>query len=96
MQYRSSWMTEELDTFRDQFRKFLAKDLAPHAESWRSQKLVDRSAWRALGEMGALLPSVPEAYGGPGGNFAQSSTMRYLKSPLPTMIDIPCLPDFLL
>ena len=24
MQYRSSWMTEELDTFRDQFRKFLA------------------------------------------------------------------------
>jgi hypothetical protein len=32
----------------------------------------------------------------PGGNFAQSSTMRYLKSPLPTMIDIPCLPDFLL
>jgi hypothetical protein len=31
MQYRSSWMTEELDVFRDQFRKFLAKDLAPHA-----------------------------------------------------------------
>ena len=44
MHYRSSWMTEELDTFRDQFRKFLAKDLAPHAEKWRAQKLVDRSA----------------------------------------------------
>jgi acyl-CoA dehydrogenase len=29
--YRSSWMTEELDTFRDQFRKFLAKDLVPLA-----------------------------------------------------------------
>jgi len=26
MHYRSSWMTEELDVFRDQFRKFLAKD----------------------------------------------------------------------
>jgi acyl-CoA dehydrogenase len=48
MQYRSSWMTEELDVFRDQFRKFLAKDLAPHAEKWRSQKMVDRSAWRDL------------------------------------------------
>ena len=70
MQYRSSWMTEELDTFRDQFRKFLAKDLAPHGEKWRSQKMVDRSAWRALGEMGALLPSVPEAYGGGDGTFA--------------------------
>jgi acyl-CoA dehydrogenase len=70
MQYRSSWMTEELDVFRDQFRKFLAKDLAPHAETWRAQKMVDRSAWRALGEMGALLPSVPEAYGGLGATFA--------------------------
>jgi acyl-CoA dehydrogenase len=61
MHYRSSWMTEELDVFREQFRKFLAKDLAPHAEKWRDQKMVDRSAWRALGEMGALLPSVPGA-----------------------------------
>ena len=55
MHHRSSWMTEELDTFRDQFRKFLAKDLAPHAEKWRSQKMVDRSAWRGLGEMAIVL-----------------------------------------
>ncbi|WP_298364540.1 acyl-CoA dehydrogenase family protein [uncultured Bradyrhizobium sp.] len=75
MHYRSSWMTEELDTFRDQFRKFLAKDLAPHAEKWREQKLVDRSAWRALGEMGALLPSVPEAYGGLGATFAYDAAV---------------------
>src|SRR5204863_5146790 len=75
MQYRSSWMTEELETFRDQFRKFLGKDLAPHAEKWRDQKLVDRSAWRALGEMGALLPSVPEAYGGLGASFAYEAAV---------------------
>ena len=73
--YRSSWMTEELDVFRDQFRKFLAKDLAPHAEKWREQKMVDRSAWRALGEMGALLPSVPEAYGGLGATFAYDAAV---------------------
>ncbi len=42
MPYRSSWMTEELDVFREQFRKFLAKDLAPHAGKWRAQKMVDR------------------------------------------------------
>ncbi|QWG13580.1 acyl-CoA dehydrogenase family protein [Bradyrhizobium sediminis] len=75
MTYRSSWMTEELDVFRDQFRKFLAKDLAPHAETWRKQKMVDRSAWRALGEMGALLPSVPEAYGGLGAAFAYDAAV---------------------
>ena len=68
-------MTEELDAFRDQFRKFLAKDLAPHAEKWRQQKMVDRSAWRALGEMGALLPSVPEAYGGLGATFAYDAAV---------------------
>src|ERR1700751_1898940 len=75
MQYRSSWMTEELDVFRDQFRKFLAKDLLPHAEKWREQKMVDRSAWRGLGEMGALLTSVPEEYGGLGASFAYDAAV---------------------
>jgi len=68
-------MTDELDTFRDQFRKFLAKDLAPHGEKWRDQKMVDRWAWRGLGEMGALLPSVPEAYGGLGATFAYDAAV---------------------
>ncbi|WP_342722583.1 acyl-CoA dehydrogenase family protein [Bradyrhizobium sp. B097] len=86
MHYRSSWMTEELDTFRDQFRKFLAKDLLPHAEKWREQKLVDRSAWRALGEMGALLPSVPEAYGGLGASFAyEAAVLDDLESTVPEL-----------
>ena len=75
MEYRSSWMTEELDVFRDQFRKYLARDLAPHAEKWRQQKMVDRSAWRGLGEMGALLTSVPEAYGGLGATFAYDAAV---------------------
>ena len=75
MTYRSSWMTEELDVFRDQFRKFLAADLAPQAEEWRKRKMVDRSAWKALGGMGALLPSVPEAYGGLGTTFAYDAAV---------------------
>jgi acyl-CoA dehydrogenase len=75
MNYRSPWMTEELDAFRDPFRRFLAKDLAPHAEAWRKAKMVDRSAWRALGDMGALLPSVPEACGGLGASFAYEAAV---------------------
>ncbi len=75
MQYRSPWMTEELETFRDQFRRFLAKDLAPNADKWRAQKMVDRSAWLKLGEMGALLPSIPEAYGGLGATFAYDAAV---------------------
>jgi acyl-CoA dehydrogenase len=84
MQYRSPWMTEELAAFRDHFRKFLAKSLAPHAEKWRRQKVVDRSAWRALGDMGALLPSIPEAYGGLGATFAyEAAVFEDLQSVVP-------------
>ncbi|KIZ47298.1 MULTISPECIES: acyl-CoA dehydrogenase family protein [Rhodopseudomonas] len=88
MQYRSSWMTEELDTFRDQFRKFLAKDLAPQAEKWRAQKIIDRSAWLKLGEMGALLPSIPEEYGGLGASFAyDAAVFEDIESELPDALN---------
>jgi acyl-CoA dehydrogenase len=39
--------------------------LAPRAEKWRQDKIVDRAAWRALGDMGALLPSVGNGHLGP-------------------------------
>ena len=71
----SPWVTEELEAFRDQFRRFLVKELAPHAEKWRQDKIVDRGAWRALGDIGALLPSVPEAYGGQGTSFAYDAAV---------------------
>ena len=63
-------MTEELDVFRDQFRRYLKNELAPRAEGWRKNKITDRDAWRGLGAMGALLASVPETYGGLGATFA--------------------------
>ena len=75
MKYNSPWMTEELDAFRDSFRKFLTAELAPKAASWRHNRLVDRETWRALGKMGALLPSIPEAYGGLGGTFAYDAAV---------------------
>jgi acyl-CoA dehydrogenase len=68
-------MTEELSAFRDQFRRFLTKELAPRAEKWRQDKIVDRAAWRALGDIGALLPSVPEAYGGQRTSFAYEAAV---------------------
>jgi acyl-CoA dehydrogenase len=67
---QSSWMDEDLQLFRDSLRRHIADDLAPHAEQWRAQKMVSREAWKSLGAIGALCPSVPEAYGGVGGSFA--------------------------
>ncbi len=75
MQYSSPWVTADIVLFRDQFRRFLADCMAPQAERWRRQKIVDRAAWRAMGEMGALLPSVPEEFGGQGGTFAHEAAV---------------------
>ncbi|SDR61011.1 acyl-CoA dehydrogenase [Rhizobiales bacterium GAS113] len=86
MSYRSAWMTQELDDFRGPFRRFLTAELAPHAEAWRRRKMVDRSAWLALGRMGALLPSVPEAYGGLGASFAyEAAVLEDVETIVPEM-----------
>jgi acyl-CoA dehydrogenase len=73
--YRSQWMTDEIEAFRGSFQRFLTRDLAPHAERWRNDRIVDRSAWRALGDMGALLTDVPEEYGGLGATFAYEAAV---------------------
>jgi acyl-CoA dehydrogenase len=86
MAYRSSWMTEELDVFRDQFRRYLAKELAPRAEEWRKNKITDRAAWRGVGALGALLPSIPEAYGGLGATLAyEAAVIEDIVAILPDM-----------
>lgn len=85
MPYQSAWMTPELAAFRDQFRRFLSAELAPRAQSWRRAKMVDRDAWRALGRMGALLPSVAEPYGG-GQNFGfEAAVLEDISALLPEM-----------
>ena len=68
--YRSPWLTEELDIYRDSVRKFIEQEFVPQDEQWQKQQYVDRSAWRQAGEMGLLLTDVPEHYGGLGGSFA--------------------------
>lgn len=87
LSHRSPWMTEELDAFRDPFRKFLAAELAPRAAGWRRDCMVDRAAWQALGQMGALLPSIPEEYGGQGGTFAHdAAVLEDLERIVPEMV----------
>ena len=68
--YRSPWTDADLELFRDNVRRFVASEIAAHDAKWREQKYVDRSVWLAAGELGILLPDIPEAYGGAGGTFA--------------------------
>ena len=52
--------------FRDSVRRFMQKEIAPHAARWREQGLVDRWAFTKAGEQGYLLMWADEKYGGAG------------------------------
>jgi len=67
--YESPWMDEELKIMRDAVQKFLVKEFVPHSERWEKQGIVDRDAWKVAGDAGILCASIPEEYGGGGGNF---------------------------
>ncbi len=56
--------TEEHESFRSSFRKFLEKEVMPHHEAWEERGYVDRAVWLKAGENGFLCPSMPEQYGG--------------------------------
>ncbi|QHE76392.1 acyl-CoA dehydrogenase family protein [Hydrogenophaga sp. PBL-H3] len=52
------------EAFRDSFRKFVEKEIAPHHEAWEEQGYVDRAVWSKAGDNGFLCMTLPEAYGG--------------------------------
>ncbi|MCP5432352.1 MAG: acyl-CoA dehydrogenase family protein [Alphaproteobacteria bacterium] len=64
------WMSEEVAIFREQTLRFFERELAPHNEKWLEQGRVDRWAWEKSAQAGLLCASMPEEYGGAGGNFA--------------------------
>ena len=52
--------------FRDSFRRFLDKEVAPFHADWEEQGYVDRAVWNKAGENGFLCMTMPEEYGGAG------------------------------
>lgn len=68
-QQLSPWMDEELNIMRTAVRKFIEKEFTPNSPRWDKQGYVDRDAWLKAGEAGLLCASIPEAYGGGGGDF---------------------------
>ncbi|MDJ0653108.1 MAG: acyl-CoA dehydrogenase family protein [Xanthomonadales bacterium] len=63
------WMSEEHAQLADMVERFFAAELVPNMDRWRRQGYVDREFWNQCGELGLLGASMPEEYGGSGGDY---------------------------
>ncbi len=61
-----SLFTPDHEAFRDSFRRFMDKEIAPHHADWEEQGYVDRAVWNKAGENGFLCMTMPEEHGGAG------------------------------
>jgi alkylation response protein AidB-like acyl-CoA dehydrogenase len=65
--YERTLFEPEHALFRESYRAFLDRHVAPFHEQWEKDKIVDRGVWLEAGKQGFLGMAVPEEYGG-GGN----------------------------
>ncbi|MER7549445.1 acyl-CoA dehydrogenase family protein [Streptomyces anulatus] len=61
-------LNEEQEAVRKLAEDFVAREVAPHAVAWDRAENVDKSIVKKLGDLGFLGLTVPEEYGGSGGD----------------------------
>jgi alkylation response protein AidB-like acyl-CoA dehydrogenase len=65
--YERTLFEPEHELFRESYRTFLQRHVAPYHAQWEEDKIVDRGVWLEAGKLGFLGTAVPEEFGG-GGN----------------------------
>ena len=80
-----SLFDQDHHAFRDTVRRVLADVIEPRLDDHERDGIVEREAWKRVGDAGLLCPQVPEAYGGPGLDFRFNAIvgeeLSYMGSP---------------
>lgn len=61
---RSIYGNETVELLKDQVRRFVEEEVAPHGAQWEADGLVPREVLRKMGALGFLGIRAPERYGG--------------------------------
>ena len=73
--FPSPWMSDEHRLLQDAAGRFFREKWVPRDAAWREAGMMDREAWREAGDNGLLCASIPETYGGGGGDFGHEAVL---------------------
>ncbi|MGK5682517.1 acyl-CoA dehydrogenase family protein [Actinoplanes sp. URMC 104] len=75
--YAPAWLKPEHEDLAELARTFFTREVLPHAERHERQGHPDREHYLAAGRLGLLGLSVPEQYGGGGGDFTHEAVLLH-------------------
>lgn len=75
IKFQRTLFEPEHELFRESYRAFLDRHVAPFHDQWEKDKIVDRGLWLEAGKQGFLGMAVPEEYGGGGDSDFRYNTI---------------------